>query len=111
MVDTCIDVNVIGYKLGVQAGFYSDVVDRVLDLRSKGHRFDPRPGHGDFLRVRDEWRPTETHMVISVGRHLSRTLKKSPCPGRGFVIVILKLIPNIIVSFEILCFLFVLYLK
>ena len=30
-----------------------------------GPRFDPRPGHGNFLRVRDKWRPTEiTHMCI-----------------------------------------------
>ena len=37
------------YCLAVQAGFYSDV----LDFRSKCPRFDPRPGHGDFSRVRD----------------------------------------------------------
>ena len=37
----------------------------MLDYRSKGRRFDPRPGHGDFLRVRDKWRPTEiTHTCI-----------------------------------------------
>ena len=26
-------------------------------FRSKGPRFDPRAGHGDFSRVRDKWRP------------------------------------------------------
>ena len=31
---------------------------RVLDCRSKGPRFDPQPGHENFLRVRDKWRPT-----------------------------------------------------
>ena len=25
----------------------------MLDIKSKGPRFDPQPGHGDFLRVRD----------------------------------------------------------
>ena len=25
----------------------------MVDFRSKGTRFDPRPGHGDFLIVRD----------------------------------------------------------
>ena len=32
----------------VQAGFYSDVI--VLDFRSKGARFDPRPGHVAFFK-------------------------------------------------------------
>ena len=37
----------------------------MLDYRSKGPRLDPQAGHGDFLRVRDKWRPTEiTHMCI-----------------------------------------------
>ena len=39
------------YCLAVQAGFYNDVL-RVHDFRSKGPGFNPRPGHGDFLRIR-----------------------------------------------------------
>ena len=38
----------------VQASFYRDVVEegrgRVLDYKSNGPRFDPRPGHGDFFK-------------------------------------------------------------
>ena len=30
----------------------------MLDIKSKGPGFDPHPGHGDFLRVRDRCIPT-----------------------------------------------------
>ena len=52
------------YCLAVQAGFLQRR-GRVLDFRTKGPRFDPRPGHEFFLSVRDKWRPTEiTHLRI-----------------------------------------------
>ena len=41
--------------LEVQDGFYSDLV--VLDFRSKGPQFDPRLGHGNFLRVHEVYNP------------------------------------------------------
>ena len=40
------------YCLAVQAGFYRDVVECSLQDR-RVSRFDPRPGHENFLRVRD----------------------------------------------------------
>ena len=45
------------YCLAVQAGFYSGVV-RVLDLRSEGPQFYPRPGHRDFSKSPCKMVPT-----------------------------------------------------
>ena len=40
----------------------------MLEIRSKGLRFDPRPGHGGFLRVCD----TKLNRIISFKRMACR---------------------------------------
>ena len=42
--------NATGYRLSIIYFCTALRRGRVLDYRSKGPRFDPRPGHGDFFK-------------------------------------------------------------
>ena len=69
--------NVTGYRLGIK------YTCRVLDCRSKGPRFDPRPGHGDFLRVRDT-KITHARVYIVVFMNRSQQHFRSKNAWRNF---------------------------